>query len=597
MILKYAFRNVFRLYKQTLLYALISLLVAAVLVIGIIVYSATDRAIAQLDSEFVFVATLTPLSIPYELTSRKTDFSNMTFQEVLTCFDEELCCAYNYTFAGTSFLLAGDDILFSLPEPIYEPTEELCDVWDPFGETNVLPTANLYLEPAFFTHGAKIIEGCAFSKQGYIDNIHELIVPVSVSNKHGIRVGDKITVCEGSVDGTAHNKVTYSQCKVVGIYEAPDGVETPCYVTAVYYANRYIATHGGNLKEHQVYRADYVLRSRDDFPRFVSRAKENGLDLMKFGLELNNAEYDRTLAGLNNVKNVVVIALSVISAVGGGLFCFFTVFFINGRKRERYTLRCLGMSKTSVISCFLIEIILIMALSIPSGILVGSFATDAVFDYISNETKKDVENIEKDVINIERQRYLALENALEITVSKSEGTSKTREILYCDTKKDGYSRILMIDNMNIIKVFTKADPSTSIYIDPVEVSLLVVEDLEESGIFELSNNEYSELSGYQVFVPENFLFLPETTKTLVCSYTRNKMTVLALTTVGHGGITVNEGKSALGTHYFLVAGTYKPNDICGDNTILIDLSRMKNQTPQITGYSDKYIEISKQIEK
>ena len=592
MIVKYALRNIIRLPKQALLCALIAAIVAASLVTGAIVYSATGRAISRLNEEYVFVATLTPKSAPVDNKLEKTEFSFMTLKDFSTCYSESLCKAYNVSFAGTDISFAGEDMLFDISDTDGKAEDELCDVWEASAEPNVTATANLYLEAPFFNAGAVITEGRSFSKDGYLDNTQETVIPRSAAEKYNIRIGDLITICMGKLRLGMASQISYSQCEVVGIYEAPDGTACPAYVTEAYYINRYLALGGGNVSSHQIYRADYVLGSRDDFPAFVQNAKGNGLDLTLFKLEFNNSEYDKTLEGLINVKSIVVISVSVISAVGVGLFVFFTAFFKNGRKRERETLRHLGMSRLSVFICFTLELALIIAISAPIGGLAGDIATGAVFDYINEEALREEKNVEKSAIPLEQQRYQSLENRLEVSVSKSDGgTIDKPDISYCDAKKNGYSRILHIDYLNIIRKVS-SETHESEYTNPVGITILAVEDLENCGLFELSSpyiNDETKMA-LNAYIPEDFVFPASETERIICSYTKNRMIILYIPAEGHGSVYEYEGKIAYGTYYINVVGTYKHNELCDGNTIIIDLSKIHNRILSTMGYADGYIE-------
>ena len=437
MIIKYALRNIIRLPKQAFIYAIIAMLVTASIITGNSIYSATERAINQLNDEYIFVATLVPLTtINPDGTGDITSY--MTYDDIGMCYNDKYCIAYNFSVANTKMSIAGEDALYDLPTGTV--SDNPGETWSDTLGCNVEATSNLFLERQFFNDKARITEGRPFSKDAYYANTQEVIIPKSVADKHGITVGSKISVCW--TKDKRLGPITYGMCEVVGIYESDNASYTPAYVTTAYLLFR------TNITGSDIYRADYVLKNKFCFEDLVVYAKEQGLDFNRFELVLNNAVYDRIINGLVNVRNLVIISVSIITLVGTGLFIFFTSFFITARKRECFTLHLLGMRKFSIFCCFAVEMLSILLIVTPIGVFGGNILSDRLFEHVNNSSLADMRRVDTQATIYAQEQYLPLEKEIDILISKTvtEAYEKS-ELVIVNEKKDNYSRIINTNNL------------------------------------------------------------------------------------------------------------------------------------------------------
>ncbi|MBO4217768.1 MAG: hypothetical protein J5940_07465 [Clostridia bacterium] len=577
MIFRYSLRNVIRLYKQTILYALIVILVASSLVTGLLVYSAAERAIDRLNDEYLFIATLVPIDKP-KVDGTSEIQSKLTYHEFLLCYDSELCAAYNVSPAGKNMFIAGDDCMFEVPtgEPDGNPSE----LWKLSSGCPVEVTANLDLERLFLSKGAHFASGGGFTNDGYIGNKCEIIVPKDAADKYGIEVGDMITVGERDLT-TQLRWAFYGACEVVGIYEVGGNVYAPAYITYQYFMER-LDVVARRTAVSQLYRADYVLHGRGEFEKFVYNAKEAGLDFSEYTLKFNNSDYDRILTGLNNIKSVIIIVVAVVSAIGAGLFVLFNFFFINSRKRECETLRCLGMRKLSIFACFLIEVAVIAAAVAPIGALIGDSMTGVIFDYV-NERALETEPEEDDgYVSFESELYLPLTKKVDITVSKDiRETTEKSDFIPVSAKKEGYSRVIELDSFISCKIQTGETFRDVEATDPVELRLLAVENLYDTELFDLSIDEDVSGNLTYVFVPEGMDL------GALKVYIHRDLGRFMHFNYNVAKDPVDETQSWHDSVIY-IAGTYKPNDLCDEKTLLIDYDLARRYIQQLD-YCDFYI--------
>ena len=583
MILKYAFRNIVRLPKQAIIYAVIAILVTASLITGAFVYSAAENAIKQLNDEYVFVATLVPVS---SLNSKGTSdiTSYLTYSQFEKCWCEDICRAYNLSFPRGDMYLSGDDFLFSLPTE--EPVDDPSKIFVINSDYEVSATANLYLERVFFGKGGRITEGRAFSDDAYLDNTREIIIPKSVAEKKNIKVGDTVTVCV-EADFNSGYKYTYSQYDVVGIYEADGGAYTPSYITAMNYIRNQIRTNRYSCGNIKLYRADFVLNDYNDFEKLVEYANENEVDFSKYQLKFNNALYDRILSGLENVRNVVILVVFVISLIGIGMFAFFTLFFTNGRKREWETLHLLGMRRLSIFACFAAEMLVILLVSLPIGAVLGSVVSDSIFGYVNGNTLSGDITAVSAAESYSEENYSSLERRTEISVSKYQPVkAEAPELFETAPQKEGYGRYLLLKNSLAVRLYVKGAIRKT---DLTEIKILAVEDLGISTFFDLSEpypqaEPQKSLRYVYAYVPENYsgsndVGLDYDFRRVVWTIFRGDTPVLKF----------NEN-NAYAMVKLIIVGTYKANEMCDDHTVLVDYADALDVISGFTGYADGYIE-------
>lgn len=147
----------------------------------------------------------------------------------------------------------------------------------------------------------------------------------------------------------------------------------------------------------------YILNSKEDVEAFANEVKEKGLS--EYYTVTNNL--DDVNSATESIKNVKTFAITfLIITIIIGVVVLFVINMINIRERryEIGVLRTIGMKKISVISKFLIELLIVSFISLAIGAGIGSITSVDVANKLleqeieSSETHTDMinENFGKD---------------------------------------------------------------------------------------------------------------------------------------------------------------------------------------------------------
>ncbi|MBO4216718.1 MAG: ABC transporter permease [Clostridia bacterium] len=390
--IKLALRNIVRMPKRTVVNLLLFLLVVASVFSGIIVYNATEKALAGLDESYTFVATLVPSALSE---------SQLLIDDFRTCFDNEAVLEYNIVFDSRIIFLPREELLYDF---ISETDLKLDSVDNKYTDCVVRSTNDLYLERGFFEGKFKMVSGGDFSEEAYDGNTPEIILPKWFADEHGINVGDKIVYYHDLVYYAPSFTQASIKGVVVGIYENTENplshTESGAYIpmqfmmrSGVYTGFSWIV-EGGYAQQFSVERADFVLRDRDAIYPFIENAVNNGFDSSRGDVVFNNAEYDIIREGLLNVRVVVVIFVLIVSAAGAGILVTFTINMIMARRREKEVLRAVGMKKSAVALMFTAELLIIAVLALPLGYISGRLVSNAIFRYADSAVESNIEELD-----------------------------------------------------------------------------------------------------------------------------------------------------------------------------------------------------------
>ena len=390
--IKLALRNIVRMPKRTVVNLLLFLLVVASVFSGIIVYNATEKALAGLDESYTFVATLVPSALSE---------SQLLIDDFRTCFDNEAVLEYNIVFDSRIVFLPREELLYDF---ISETDLKLDSVDNKYTDCVVRSTNDLYLERGFFEGKYKMLSGGDFSEEAYDGNTPEIILPKWFADEHGINVGDKIVYYHDLVYYAPSFTQASIKGVVVGIYENTENplshTESGAYIpmqfmmrSGVYTGFSWIV-EGGYAQQFSVERADFVLRDRDAIYPFIENAVNNGFDSSRGDVVFNNAEYDVIREGLLNVRVVVIIFVLIVSAAGAGILVTFTINMIMARRREKEVLRAVGMKKSAVALMFTAELLIIAVLALPLGYLSGRLVSNAIFRYADSAVESNIEELD-----------------------------------------------------------------------------------------------------------------------------------------------------------------------------------------------------------
>ena len=551
MILKFAIRNIIRLPWRTLLYIMVTLCIVLAITASLFVYRACENAVSELDEQYIFVASVVPSGQEPILLSRMG-----------ACFEHTEVLAYNITMAEANGRVPSGRNMKKMPS--LDDREEADVLWSHDEGIPFLAVENLSLVPSFFDGRCTIGEGTGITASGYSGEESEIVIPWWLAEQYDISIGDTI------IKRYEYGRYTFFEAKVVGIYEA--NVHTfrehdyPAYIplaiaemdlgyTIVRYMHETVA----------VQRADFVLNGREAFEEFVLTAKANGFDFQKAKIVFNNSTYDSLSSELNNIHMIALLVCIVVLTVGLGILIFFTVYLCHTRTKERTLLISLGMTKRKVNGMIAFELMLMFIISLFLGIFGGYLAADGICSYVNASVLSRADA--SDAIQnegIDRNEPLFQNMNLQISVSSKKERSESVAVNYnlkATEHEIGVSRHTY--------QFVGTELEGLLNREWIPNHIVGVTNFDEMNVsidFETfqHTSDYNDFAIYG-YVSENSPYAPKEDE-LYTTYFINGCARDAFVRID--GQNIESAESLSQTKIYII-GTYKDNDYCSENDILL----------------------------
>jgi|GEM_PF-204239 len=257
---------------------------------------------------------------------------------------------------------------------------------------------------------------------------NEALISADLAEENNLSVGDTVTFtstlriglddtfdAEGKVDGdtitikgvdytlgifdemhyAASREVSYD-LKIVGIYddltdEYPDP-NMPAFA-ALNRRNEILTTLDTLLdlrntdEEGVEIQATYYLKSPDYLDSFTSDVRAMGLS-DEFIVSTNSAYYEQTVRPVQSMKNLSLVFLAVVLALGGIILILLTSISIRERKYEIGVLRAMGMKRGKVAFGLWTELLVITLACLVLGIAVGGLIAQPITDVLITQQVK-----------------------------------------------------------------------------------------------------------------------------------------------------------------------------------------------------------------
>ena len=565
-VMKMAFRNLVRFPRKTILYGLAVFLLSVAVIASLFVYHASDIAVTALDENYVFVASLV----------KRTQTGEIPLSEVFKCTGYDKLTAFNLTVSEGEGVLPGGSALTKLPSAD-NPHRESKDDWIEEFCCPVYGVENLGLVYPFFAEECKITQGTALTEKGYSGEIDEIVIPWWLAERYGLKVGD--TVNRRYLRQTGEFSYIYIPTTVAGIYTSsdpsPDIKNYPAYISLALAEADYgkILPNTANPKTIGVERADFVLKSREDFADFVAFAESRGLDFTSVSLIFNNSTYDVLHAELKNIGIVTLLVLIVSAFVGMGILLFLTVYLCKLREKETTVLYALGMKKVKIHAMLAMEFSILIAVFSSLGFLVGKTSAEAVCSFV-NDTVLERASASEEIQNLHSSADFAITMPLEkdfdmeISTVRVNGGNKNIGFHSLQTPLSheiGISRhgfyLFMTDSENAgatpdeLKSFeTRAK---------VRVDIVGATDLS---VFDLTVKTELPENFIAIYVNENSPYADESGLFLSSDDFGDYVSV----SLYEAKISPDGGRLGQ-VHLYYIAGTYRAGAYCSDNDILVSM--------------------------
>jgi len=216
--------------------------------------------------------------------------------------------------------------------------------------------------------------------------LNECIVSEDMARLNGIALGDVIELKGAYATGKEY------ALTIVGIYSDTTDDYTNWFLAmngrfADNRRNEIIASfdtlmaagwetnHGLDLK------TEYFLRNPDDIHRFEAEVRSKGLPIT-YNVSINQAAYDKVTGPLAGMKNAVVVFMVVILIFGAIVLALISFLAVRERKYEVGVLRAMGMERGKVMFGILSETVMISAVCLLIGLVIGSAMAQPVADSI-----------------------------------------------------------------------------------------------------------------------------------------------------------------------------------------------------------------------
>lgn len=190
--------------------------------------------------------------------------------------------------------------------------------------------------------------------------IHE-----SFARQNKLKLGDQMVIAKGE------RRVTVT---IVGIFDGRN--EKPTIMPADMAENRLIT----NLETAQqlngssaLTRATYLVKRPNQLKEVTDRTRKlSGVDWGRYNLTDNAASFAGVLENIMRVQHILTIATIAVAVAGLVVMSLVLVFWVRGRLHEIGILLAIGTPKRQIVGQFIIELVVVAAVSSVCATLAGS---------------------------------------------------------------------------------------------------------------------------------------------------------------------------------------------------------------------------------
>ena len=564
-VLKFALRNLVRFPWRTLLYGLTVFFIVLAIASSLFVLGACRSAQAVLAEDYVFVASLV----------KRNAEQNIPLIKVFQCLGYENIRAFNVTVSLGEGVLPSGEALTRLPE--IRDDGESPSVWIDEFCCKLYGVENLALTYPFFSGECTISSGSALTEKGYNGTAYEIVIHWWLAEKYGIRVGD--TVNRRYFRQTGEISHIYIPTTVVGIYtsseKSPNIEDYPAYIALAASETDYGKVYHSSvsLKEIVTERADFVLRGREDFADFITFAKENGLDFTSANLVFNNSTYDVLTAELKNITVIARIVFAVVLSVGACVCAFFTAYLCKSREKEISLLRALGMKRAGIYGMIAAELAVVIVLFSVGGFFVGKGAANGICSFI-NETVLSRASASEEIQNLnsvsEFEVTMPLEKNVRMEISmKDAHISGTdigfNELEHVSEKEIGISYHDFYLYMTQTEALQATPEEMKAFEERERMPMRIV-GITELSLFHITKMREYPAGTVAVYVSEDSPWASEESLFLTADDLGDYISV----SLYEAKIAPDGGRLGQTVRYY-IAGTYRDNEYCSGNDLLVSM--------------------------
>lgn len=369
-IIKNAFRNIFQNAGRNLMIAVIFLLVITMSCVAIVIRNNTDTIAAEYKSQ---LSTQVFIEKDYRKISEKVNqdesFLTPPISNDLVRKMAESPYLKKVEYAASVEAIA-DKLTFR------EPVEKRYTTVQPAGEApdkaripSMLLSGydNVQNSKAFQNRQAQLTQG-AFPKEA-----NEALISDELANLNNLKIGDSFQakdIHDKSTDGKVLQEMTF---KISGIFHSDESDSD----SEVFTKTDYLIDE--NYAYKPLLQGTFYLSDPNDLEAFKKDAYAAGLSEY-YSVKTDEVAYDAFIKPIEQMSEVAAIFLGVVLILGATILLLLSMLAIRERKYEIGVLRAMGMKKRSIVLQMLWESVMIMAVCLVIGILIGGLLAQPVTD-------------------------------------------------------------------------------------------------------------------------------------------------------------------------------------------------------------------------
>ena len=280
-------------------------------------------------------------------------------------------------------------------------------------------------EDSYFTDGGfELAEGNAITAASR----NEVLVHEKFAQRNGLAVGEPMLM--GSVEdrnrtilvtvaGIFRNTKEQDSIGIAPSYDLYDNIVFTDLPTASF------LLYGTNSKTSVQY-GDFYVNDPDEINRIMSKAQElPGVDWESCTLTCYDNDYQNAKESLKGLQNIVFIAIAVVSVICFLVLALFLTLRLRGRVHETGVYLALGISKSSVLMQYLLEVFLAAALAL----LLSYGTSSAISNQIGSRLLSQVTTETYETVNLTGNTENVEEPTVDSGLSEIKVTVSARDFL------------------------------------------------------------------------------------------------------------------------------------------------------------------------
>jgi ABC-type antimicrobial peptide transport system permease subunit len=400
---KYALRNVFRLFRSTLLLFSVIFILSALGVTALCVKNGATGEYSRLGREYE-----TYVSITNKTENKSGAFTTRGKSLFKEDMDYIISSPYTKGYTLQLYTDISAENNFLLYDRLYSYRELQNDSF--FTEENKTVFHDyriMGIEKLEFLRNIKLSEGRTFTAEEYENGGDAVILQKEFAEEKDYKVGDSLFIGSLGKETLEWNKVwdgingvrdDIFELKVVGIYETPITslynytsilyipLETAYKYKDIMYSSLYWDMIRSTPNNYDPFVSltgiEFLIDSPENSDEFIKYIADNGFDVQNFDIIAMDSDYKFMTKPLLAIMSMTDILLKAVGIASVAIIIFVMFLIIRSRKKEIGLLRALGCLKKTIAFRFVAEMLFTAVLALLAGCFAGAAISDAIAERV-----------------------------------------------------------------------------------------------------------------------------------------------------------------------------------------------------------------------